>query len=83
MFGIQDCVVSVVRFSNTHFLSAVASNISLPIVEDGSAEKGIYYETLSANLRIHTEDQSLMLSSYIRTCNRDMHTLNNKFKKEM
>jgi len=63
MFGIQDCVVSVVKFSNTHFLSAVASNVSLPIVEDGSAEKGIYYETLSANQRTHIEDHSLTLSS--------------------
>ena len=63
MFGIQDCVVSVVRFSNTHFLSAVASNISLPIVEDDSAEKGIYYETLSPNQRTYIEDHSLTLSS--------------------
>ena len=63
MFGIQECVVSVVRFSNTHFLSAVASNVSLPIVEDGSAEKGIYYETLSPNQRTHIEDHSLTPSS--------------------
>jgi hypothetical protein len=63
MFGIQDCVVSVVKFSNTHFLSAVASNISLPIVEDDSAEKGIYYETLSPNQRTYIEDHSLTLSS--------------------
>ena len=63
MFGIQECVVSVVRFSNTHFLSAVASNISLPIVEDDSAEKGIYYETLSPNQRTYIEDHSLTLSS--------------------
>ena len=63
MFGIQDCVVSVVRFYNTHFLCTVASNISLPIVEDGLAEKGIYYETQSPNQRTHIEDHSLTLSS--------------------